>query len=468
MRQIYNPQRPTRRETLAMLTGCIAAPVAGIAPVASIEPRTWQLTLPAVPARRHRDVNIVQHGARPDGTPATSAIAAAIEFCAQSGGGRVIVPRGRFRTGAIMLRSCVELHLEAGAVLAFSTDPADYPLVPTRWEGVELMNFAPLISGRDLHDVAITGEGTLDGCASSQTWWSWSGGSQFGWHTGLPDQRRDRAALFAMAEAGVAPEQRVFGPGHFLRPMFVQFQRCSRVLIEGVTIRDSPFWAIHPVLSQDVTVRGVTVIGHGPNTDGCNPESVERMLIDRCVFDSGDDCVAIKSGRDMDGRRIGVPTRRILVRDCTMRAGHGGVTIGSEISGGVSDVLVERCTMSSPDLWYALRIKTNPRRGGRIDGIHLRDITVGRVARAAIGCDFTYEGPEGPYPPRVSDIVVDRLHASDVERVLELHGVPGTPVAGLSLRDCRFDRVRAPSILNMASPLTLERVRVGGRLTSRL
>ncbi|MDQ0839897.1 glycoside hydrolase family 28 protein [Sphingomonas faeni] len=436
--------------------------------MAGIHPSASVLTLPALPARRHREVNIVQHGARPGDTLATSAIAAAIESCARKGGGRVIVPSGRFRTGAIQLRSGVELHLRRGAVLSFSTDPADYPLVATRWEGVELMNFAPLIGAWDAHDVAITGEGTLDGSASPQTWWSWSGGSQFGWHPGLPNQRRDRATLFEMAAAGVVRERRVFGPGHFLRPMFVQFQRCSRVLIEGVTIRNSPCWAIHPVLSRDVTVRGVTVVGHGPNTDGCNPESVERMLIDRCTFDTGDDCIAIKSGRDTDGRRIGVPTRGVVIRDCTMRAGHGGVTIGSEISGGVSDILVERCTMSSPDLWYALRIKTNPRRGGRISGIHLRDITVGRVARAAIGCDFTYEGPEGPYPPQVCDVVIDRLRAGDVERVLELHGLPGAPVAGLSLRDCRFDRVRAPSILDMAAPLTLERVRVRGRLTSQL
>jgi polygalacturonase len=374
------------------------------------------------------------------------------------------VPPGRFLTGAIRLRSRVELHLKRGATLAFSTDPRDYPLAPTRCEGVELVNYAPLIGAWNAHDIAITGAGTLDGCGSNAHWWSWSSGPQFGWRPGMPDQRADRAALFAMAAAGVPPEKRVFGPGHFLRPMFVQFNNCQRVLVEGVTIRDAPCWVLHPVLSRDVTIRGVTVTGHGPNTDGCDPESVTSMLIDRCTFDTGDDCIAIKSGRDADGRRLAAPTRGIWIRNCIMRAGHGGVTIGSEMSGGVYDVLVEHCTMSSPDLWYALRIKTNPRRGGAIAGIHMRDIDVGRVAKAAIGCDFTYEGGEGPFTPSLRDVRVERLHATDVERVLELRGVAATPVAGLSLSDCRFDVVRQPSVLDHAAPVDLRRVRIAQRL----
>lgn len=462
MNNARNPWHPiTRRNALLGLAICAAARAVG----ADAWPRVMAPAQPALPRRTGADHDITRYGARPDGTSATAAIAAAVDACARAGGGRVVVPRGRYRTAAIRLQSKVELHLVRGAVLAFSTDPADYPLVPTRWEGVELMNYAPLVGAWDAQDVAITGDGTLDGCAGADNWWPWSSGAQFGWRPGAPNQRADRAALFAMAEAGVPTERRVFGAGHFLRPMFVQFQRCTRVLIEGVTIKDSPCWAIHPVLCRDVTVRDVTVFGHGPNTDGCDPESVERMLIERCTFDTGDDCIAIKSGRDADGRRIGVPTRDVTVRDCTMRAGHGGVTIGSEMSGGVFDVLVERCTMSSPDLWYGLRIKTSPRRGGRIAGILFRDIAVGRVARAAIGCDFSYEGVDGPYPPSVQDITVERLHAIDAERVLELHGIPGTPVTGLSLRDCRFDRVRQPDILDHAAPVAIERVRIAGRLT---
>jgi polygalacturonase len=422
-------------------------------------------TAPTLPRRVGRDVDITQLGARGDGaTPATEALNLAIAACERMGGGRVVVPPGRFLTGAIRLRSRVELHLKRGATLAFSTDPRDYPLAPTRYEGVELVNYAPLIGAWNAHDIAITGAGTLDGCGSNAHWWSWSSGPQFGWRPGMPDQRADRAALFAMAAAGVPPEKRVFGPGHFLRPMFVQFNNCQRVLVEGVTIRDAPCWVLHPVLSRDVTIRGVTVTGHGPNTDGCDPESVTSMLIDRCTFDTGDDCIAIKSGRDADGRRLAAPTRGIWIRNCIMRAGHGGVTIGSEMSGGVYDVLVEHCTMSSPDLWYALRIKTNPRRGGAIAGIHMRDIDVGRVAKAAIGCDFTYEGGEGPFTPSLRDVRVERLHATDVERVLELRGVAATPVAGLSLSDCRFDVVRQPSVLDHAAPVDLRRVRIAQRL----
>jgi polygalacturonase len=457
--------RWSRRHTLAGIAAAATAAMTATAAAATAAAGRAEVAMPALPRRRGRSHDIRAFGAVP-GAPATAAIARAIAACAADGGGRVVVPAGRFPTGAIRLLSGTELHLARGATLAFSTDPADYPLAPTRWEGVELLGHAPLIGAWDAQDVAITGEGVLDGQASAANWWSWSGGDRFGWRPGMPNQRADRDALFAMAAAGVPPERRIFGPGHFLRPMFLQFQRCARVLVEGVTVQDSPCWSIHPALCEDVTVRGVSVVGHGPNTDGCDPESVTRMLIDRCAFDTGDDCIAIKSGRDADGRRLAAPTRGVLIRDCRMRAGHGGITIGSEVSGGVYDVVAERCAMSSPDLWYALRIKTNPRRGGAIAGIHLRDIDVGEVARAAIGCDFTYEGTGGPYPPRLADVTVERMRVARTGRVLDLHGLPGTPVPAIALADCRFDAVRAPDVLDQAAAPSTERVRVNGRPVS--
>src|SRR6185312_5984635 len=178
------------------------------------------------------------------------------------------------------------------------------PLVLTRFEGTELMNYSPFLYALDETNVGITGAGTLDGQANAQNWWSWR-----------TNQAAARTRLIQMADAGVAPEKRVFGDGPSkLRVSFIEPYRCRNVLIEGVTIVNSPMWEVHPVLSQNVTVRGLTINSHGPNNDGCNPESCRDVLIERCVFDTGDDCIAIKSGRNADGRRLNVPSENIIVR----------------------------------------------------------------------------------------------------------------------------------------------------------
>lgn len=421
-----------------------------------------------VPRFGRRRFDIRSYGAPPGGQlSCTQAFADAIAACAAAGGGRVVVPPGRWLTGAIRLASRVDLHLEDGATILFSTDPAHYPIVATRFEGVELMNHAPLIYASDAYDVAVTGRGTIDGQGAA--WWAWSGGRRHGWREGMPSQRAARDRLFAMAEAGVPVARRRFGPGDYIRPNLMQFQRCRNVLIEGVTLRDSPCWNVHPVLSRDITMRGVTVTGHGPNNDGCDPESVDGMVIERCTFDTGDDCIAIKSGRNADGRRLAVPSRDILIRGCTMKAGHGGVVIGSEVSGGVEHVFAEDCTMSSPDLWYALRFKTNAVRGGRIAHVRARDIAVGQVGRAALTCDFNYEeGANGRFVPELDDVVVERLTVADTGRVLDCQGLPRAPVGRLTLRDCRFDGVREPSIVQRIETLRLERVLVNGLPVTRL
>lgn len=407
--------------------------------------------------------DIAAAGAVEGDVEATSAaIARAIETCAAAGGGRVFVPPGRWPTGAIRLRSRVELHLAAGAVLVFSTDPARYPIVATRWEGVELMNYSPLVYANEEHDVAITGRGVLDGQGAA--WWSWSSGPQFGWRPGMPNQRKAREALFDMAERGVPVARRVFGDGAYLRPMMVQFQNCENVLVEGVTLRDAPCWTLHPVLCRNVTVRDVTVIGHGPNTDGCDPESVDGMVIERSTFDCGDDCIAIKSGRNADGRRLATPSRNILIQDCVMKDGHGGVVIGSEVSGGVEAIFVQRCHMDSENLWYALRFKNNAMRGGVIQDIHCRDITVGRVARAAILCDFNYEeGARGDFTPVLRNVEITRMRARAAAQVADLQGLPSAPLGPIVLRDCRFDGVTRPSVIAHAQALRLDHVSVNGR-----
>jgi polygalacturonase len=427
-----------------------------------------------IPTFQNRVFDITKHGAVSDGrTLATKAIAQAIEACAQAGGGRVLVPSGTFLTGAIHLRSNVELHVSEGATLRFDTNPASYPIVFTRWEGIELMNYSPLIYAFEQKNIAITGKGTLDGQGSAKHWWPWKGrwgGTiDHGWVQGMPNQLKARTALFQMAEDKVPVEQRVFGEGSYLRPPFIQPYRCENVLIEGVRVRNSPFWNIHPVLCRNITLRGVDVFGHGPNNDGVDPESVDHMLIEECSFDTGDDCIAVNSGRNADGRRLDVPSQNILIRNCRMKEGHGGVVVGSQISGGARWVFTERCQMDSPDLWYAIRFKNNALRGGLLENFYYRDIEVGQVGRAAITCDFNYEeGANGAFVPQLRNVVVERLRVANAVRVLDSQGLPNAPVDDLHLHDCEFNGVTQPSIIKHTRAVKLDRVRVNGKVVERI
>src|SRR5690606_10431762 len=196
------------------------------------------------------------------------------------------------------------------------------------------------------------------------------------------------------------------------------------VLIENVTVNRSPFWLLHPVLSENVTVRGVHLESLGPNSDGCNPESCRNVLIEGCYFDTGDDCIAIKSGRNNDGRRVATPSENIVIRNCEMRAGHGGVVMGSEISGGVRNVFAEGNRMSSPDLERGIRIKTNSVRGGVLENIYVRDTTIGEV-RDAIVIDFYYEeGDSGQFDPLVRNIEIENLVCEHARRAFAIRGFP--------------------------------------------
>jgi polygalacturonase len=352
------------------------------------------------------------------------------------------------------------LHLVEGATLRFSTNPTDYlPAVYTRWEGVELMNYSPLIYAFEAENIAVTGRGTLDGQADNERWWPWKGREEYGWEGDEPEQSVARTRLFQLAEDGVPVEERVFGDGDYLRPSFVEFYRCQSVLIEGVTIERSPMWLVHPTLCTNVTVRGITARSHGPNNDGCNPESCTDVLIEDCFFDTGDDCIAIKSGRNADGRRVGVPSANIVVRNCTMRDGHGGVVMGSEISGGVHHVFAERCQMDSPNLERVLRIKTNSVRGGTIENIYMRDIDVGQVADAVVRINFLYEeGDAGTFDPTVRDIYVQNVTSESSEYALYLIGYDDAPIRDVHLTNCRFQDVEQGNVIEHVEGLALENV----------
>ncbi|MCX6622146.1 MAG: glycoside hydrolase family 28 protein [Acidobacteria bacterium] len=396
----------------------------------------------------------------------TRAIAAAIAACHAAGGGAVRVPEGSFLTGAIHLRSNVNLHLDAGATLRFSTNPGHYlPLVFTRWESIECMNYSPLIYAFRQTNIAITGQGTLDGQAGPTAWWPWKGRKEFGWTPGTPNQAPARAALEAAGEHDLPVPERVFGNGHYLRPSFVQPYGCSNVLVEGVTIRNSPMWEVNPVLCRNVIVRNVKIDSHGPNNDGCNPECSTDVLVEGCRFDTGDDCIAIKSGRNRDGRRVGAACENIIIRGCTMKDGHGGVTIGSEVSGNVRNVFVEDCRMDSPLLERALRIKSNSYRGGIVENVSFRNVTIGQVSQAILHVDFFYEeGEGGPYQPVVRNILVENVTCRQSRYALYLRGFKDAPIRDVHLKNCTFASVARPDVTDHVEGLRLDNVRINGSI----
>jgi polygalacturonase len=388
------------------------------------------------------DFVITNYGAVADGkTDCTAAISNAIADCVAAGGGRVVIPAGEFLTGPIHLQSNVNLHLETNSVLKFSTDPKAYlPAVFTRFEGTECYNYSPLIYALGQKNIAVTGDGTLDGQADESNWLRWKGRKN-----GTNNQTAADKRLIKMADDNVPVEQRQFGEGDYLRPNFIQFNRCQNVLVEGVKIRRSPMWEIHPLLCTNVIVRGVDIFSHGANNDGCDPESCRDVLIENCVFDTGDDCIAIKSGRNNDGRRVGIPSVNLIIRNCTMRDGHAGTAIGSEISGSCSNVFVENCEMSSPNLVCALRLKSNAMRGGVLQNIFMRNVNVGMVSNSVLQIDFLYEeGAKGDFKPVAKNVVMENITVAQAPRVLDVRGFPAADISGVRIYNSSFKQIQKP------------------------
>lgn len=441
----------TRRDVLRLgglvASGTLAASAFGVRPAtASGAADPWD----AVPAILDRirpptfpglTFPITRYGAVGDGTTdCTDAFRRAIAACNAAGGGRVLVPDGAFLTGAIHLLSDVELHVVRDGTIRFSTDPAAYlPVVFTRFEGTECYNYSPFVYAYGQRNVAVTGPGTLDGQGRLGPWESW-------YANGGP-QGADQKALRAMGQQGVPVEERQFGPGHHLRPNMVQFYRCENVLVSDVTIVEPAMWTVHPVLSHNVTVRDVTVHSTLYNTDGCDPEACTDVHVSGCRFDTNDDCIAVKAGRDDDGRRVGIPSTNIVVEGCRFAGRWGGVTVGSEMSGGVANVFARDCLVNPPDfpghypVKYPLYVKTNKLRGGEISGIHLRDITGGGVEREALYVILNYNNEVGTQPVNVHDITVDGMVLDGARRAVWLHGLETDPIRHVRIEHSRFTGV---------------------------
>ena len=424
-----------------------------------------------VPEFQDRTFNVKDFGAKADGvTDNTEAFRKAIAECNVQGGGKVLVPSGKYLTGPIHLKSNVNFHLAEGAEILFTKEKSAYlPVVHTSYEGMELMNYSPLIYAYGQKNIAVTGKGTFNGQAGNENWWPWAGKDVYGYKEGDPKQHDDKnlPRLRQMVADGVPVEERIFGENYQFRPTFFQPFECENILIEGVTFTNAPFWIIHPIKSNNVTVDGVTVRSHGPNNDGCDPEYSKNVHIKNSIFDTGDDCIAIKSGRNNDGRRVNIPSENIVVENCEMADGHGGVVMGSEISAGVRNVFVRNCRMDSPNLDRAIRIKTNTIRGGFVDGVYVKDLQVGQVKEAVLKINThyaIYDNQEGDYIPEIRNIFLENVQVENGgEYGLLIKGREQSPVQNVRLKNVTIKSTEVPLSIENCEPVKFMNTTINGK-----
>jgi polygalacturonase len=445
---------PKRMPTaLAMLAAAFAS-LAAAPPAPDPDPGRvdWSLVetivkrieRPRIPDRVHRVAAVT------GGADARPAILAAIAKAAAEGGGRVALAPGTWRSdGPIHLKSRIELHLEEGATLRFSPDPAHYlPVVKTRWEGTEVLGYSPLVYARDVEDVAVTGPGTIDGNAES------------GFHAWHAVAQPDFVRLRKLGFAGAPLEERVFGPGTHLRPSLIQFLGAKRVLLEGYTARNSPFWVNHLVYVEHATVRGIRVESHFPNNDGVDVDSSRYVLVERSTFRTGDDSVVVKSGRDLDGRRLARPSAYVVVRDNDM-GGEDGIALGSEMSGGIRYVFFTDNVLRSGA--SAIRFKANLDRGGTVEHVGVRRFKVGAFGKL-FWFQLDYPGElGGNFPSTYRDLVFEDFEVGAVETLFEAHAPPAAPLRGVVVRNVAVASAKQPLVTTNVSGLRFENVTVGGR-----
>lgn len=380
-----------------------------------------------------------------------ASIQEAVNACGRAGGGKVIIPCGEWRSeGPIHLMSNTELHLEDGAVVIFSDRYEDYlPVVFTRWEGMECYNYSPLIYANGCENISITGKGTLIG--SGQAWWPWK-----------KLQAQAAEELCYSERNGIPVEKRIYGTeAAALRPSFIQPVSCRNVLMEGFTIIDGPQWTIHPVYCENVTVRNVTVSTHGPNTDGLNPDSCRDVLIEGCTFDTGDDCIAINSGMNEDGWRVGKPCENIEIRNCVMNGGHGGLVIGSGMSGGVKNVFAHDCRIAGT--MRGIRIKSMRGRGGYVKDVRFENLEINDTEDQAIQITMFYDAttvePKADTPSDFSNIVIRGVKGKGLKAGIQLAGLPEHRMSHITLEDIELVAESAMECVDVEN-LTMKNVRI--------
>jgi polygalacturonase len=371
----------------------------------------------------------------------SQAIEKAIDKANQVGGGTVVIPEGEWLTGKIHFKSNVNLHLEKGAVLLFSDNPTDYfPAVHTSWEGLECFNYSPLIYAWQCINVAITGEGKLE--AKMEVWKKW-----FSRPTGHM-QSLKRLYFLAGYNKPVEERQMVNDTANF-RPQFIQFNRCENVLLEGFEVKNSPFWTIHPYMSKNIVIRNIKVFAHGHNNDGIDPEMSQNVLIENCLLDQGDDAISIKSGRDQDAWRLNTPSKNIVIRNVTVQNGHQLVALGSELSGGIENVLIDSCkVIDGAKLNHLLFIKTNERRGGYVRNIYMNNTSSGKIDLGILGIetDVLYQWRDlVPTLERrltpIQDIYLNNVKATDVRFISRVLGQAELPVQNIILKNVKANTI---------------------------
>ncbi len=379
-------------------------------------------------------------------------IQSAVDACAKNGGGTVIVTPGQWTSGPIHLRSNIRLQVEKDAVIVFSDQYADYlPVVFTRWEGMECYNYSPLIYANGCENVAVTGAGTLAG--NGKAWWHWK------------QLQQEAANELCYAEAdGIPVKDRVYGTEKAaLRPSFIQFINCRNVQIQGVRVENGPQWMLHPVYCENVLIQGVEVVSDGHNTDGLNPDSCRNVLIEDCRFATGDDCIALNSGMNEDGWRVGKPCENIVIRNCVMTQGHGGVVIGSGMSGGVRNVYAHDCKISGT--FQGIRLKSMRGRGGFIENVWFRNITIDNVSHEAIQVTMFYPfstvNPRTETPSDFRNINISDVSGSGAEIAVEIRGLPEHPLDEINLENIRLSAENAIHCTDVKT-ITMRNIGING------
>lgn len=453
--------RAGHRRAAAWLVALVAA-TAGLAAAPSSPPLEWA-DVPAILARIRapefpaRSFAVADFGAKGDGqTDSLPAVRAAIEACAAAGGGRVVVPAGTYLlNGPIHLKSNINLHLAEGSTLLFSGQPEHFlPVVLVRWEGIILHNYSPMIYARGAENIAVTGRGVIDANARREF---------RGWAMGIsklqyPAQELSRQ----MGAAGAPIAERIFGEGSYLRPSTIQPYECRNVLIEGVTIKDAPFWVIHPTFCTNVTVRGVTVDSLLINNDGCDPDSCTDVLIEDCRFHTGDDGVALKAGRDADAWRDGRMTQNIVIRNCVFQSKINALCIGSEMSAGVRHVFMEDCRVEEGE--SCIYFKSNADRGGFIENVRVRRVQIGQSRAGVVRFETNYHSYRGGKAPTAyRDFVIEDVTCVDATNyAVFAEGTTESPIENVLLRNVTVAKAREPLFLRNVTALRLENVRVNG------
>ncbi|WKL49477.1 glycoside hydrolase family 28 protein [Flavobacterium pectinovorum] len=421
-------------------------------PTAKVDSIVNRIQLPVFPAYQ---INIAKLGAKGDSvTNNKAAFDKAMALCKKNNGGTIIVPKGIYKiNGPIHFVSNVNLKIEKGAKIKFSDNPQDYlPLVLTSWEGTILYNYSPLIYAYECNNIAITGEGTIDG----------EGGKT--WKTFKAKEAKGKDLSREMNHNNAALKDRKFGEGYFLRPQMIQFFKCKNILVENVRIENSPFWCLHLLKSESITVRGVSYKSLNYNNDGIDPEYAKDVLIENVTFDNGDDNVAIKAGRDHEGRaNSATPSQNIVIRNCNFKGLHG-VVLGSEMSAGIQNVYVENCKTVGY-LKRGIYIKTNADRGGFIKNIFVRNIQLDEV-EDCLYMTANYHGEGHGYQSDISNIHFSNITCNKAsESGIVIQGFPEKKIRNISLKNIEIKSAKNAISNENAENVLMTDVFIGKRAT---